>query len=235
MYARTARPTPAWCSTLAGTTGCAFICATQPQGLETAPALRYGRLGYSRNASDFNTASIAIGDLAGVADRHPQGDERQRQEADSQCRRYTGVSGINVVVSPSSLTLNPGETKSFKVDFTTTTAALNTYIGGQLTWTGDGYTCPHPDRHAPGGAGRPGTGLRQLQRDLRLQRRVHGHRRAASCRRPSRPARSPMTRPTAPARSTSPNAQLIPVTIPAGTTYAALLAVRCRCQPRLGH
>ena len=37
---------------------------------------------------------------------------------------------------PSSLTLNPGETKSFNVTFTrTATAPLSTYGGGQLTWT----------------------------------------------------------------------------------------------------
>ena len=38
-------------------------------------------------------------------------------------------------VNPSSLALNPGQTKSFKVTFTRTTAALNAYTGGQLTWT----------------------------------------------------------------------------------------------------
>jgi hypothetical protein len=45
------------------------------------------------------------------------------------------MSGINVSVSPSSLTLAPGETKSFQVTFTRTTAPLNTYTAGHLTWT----------------------------------------------------------------------------------------------------
>ncbi|MFL6020780.1 MAG: hypothetical protein ACJ74A_06525, partial [Gaiellaceae bacterium] len=38
-------------------------------------------------------------------------------------------------VTPSSLTLNPGETKSYTVTFRRTSAALNAYTGGQLTWT----------------------------------------------------------------------------------------------------
>jgi len=47
----------------------------------------------------------------------------------------TGLAGIDAVVSPTSLTVNPGETKTFTVAFTRTTAALNAYAGGQLTWT----------------------------------------------------------------------------------------------------
>ena len=48
------------------------------------------------------------------------------------------MSGVTAIVAPSSLTLAPGETKSFTVAFTRTTAALNTYSAhssGQLTWT----------------------------------------------------------------------------------------------------
>ena len=45
------------------------------------------------------------------------------------------MAGFTVSISPSSLTLAKGETKSFTVTFTRTTAALNTYTGGQLTWT----------------------------------------------------------------------------------------------------
>jgi hypothetical protein len=45
------------------------------------------------------------------------------------------MSGITVNISPSSLTINPGQSKSFSVTFTRTTAALNAYTGGQLTWT----------------------------------------------------------------------------------------------------
>ena len=40
-----------------------------------------------------------------------------------------------MAVAPSSLTLAPGETKSFEVTLTTTTAPLNRYTAGSLTWT----------------------------------------------------------------------------------------------------
>jgi hypothetical protein len=45
------------------------------------------------------------------------------------------MTGFNLVITPSSLTVTPGQTKSFTVAFTRTTAGLNAYTGGQLTWT----------------------------------------------------------------------------------------------------
>jgi hypothetical protein len=45
------------------------------------------------------------------------------------------MGGITVSISPSSLTLAPGETKTFDVKFTQATAPLNAYVGGQLTWS----------------------------------------------------------------------------------------------------
>jgi len=119
----------------------AFICATQPDGLD-ATCNPLWNAGYSRNASDFNSASIAIGDLAGT---------------ETVTRSVTNVSGspltvtasvtgagFSAAVTPSTLTLAPGETQSFTVTFTRTTAPLNTYAGGQLTWTGGGYTVRSP-------------------------------------------------------------------------------------------
>ena len=45
------------------------------------------------------------------------------------------LTGITANVNPSSLSLNPGQTGTFTVMFTRTTAPLNEYVGGQLTWT----------------------------------------------------------------------------------------------------
>jgi hypothetical protein len=47
----------------------------------------------------------------------------------------TGLAGITATVNPASLTIQPGKSKSFTVTFTRTTATLNTYAGGQLTWS----------------------------------------------------------------------------------------------------
>ncbi len=111
----------------------AFLCGTTTGvGASTCNALK--GLGYSLDASDFNVASIAIGDMAGV-----QTVTRKVTNVGSSAATYTpsvsGMTGFNVEVSPASLALNPGQTKSFTVKFTTTTAALNAYTGGQLTWT----------------------------------------------------------------------------------------------------
>ncbi len=86
------------------------------------------------DASDLNVASIAIGDLAGV-----QTVTRRVTNVGGAAATYnvsvSGMSGITTVVSPSSLTLAPGATQTFTVNFTRTTAALNAYTGGQLTWS----------------------------------------------------------------------------------------------------
>jgi hypothetical protein len=90
--------------------------------------------GFSFDPSDLNVPSIAIGDLEGI-----QTVTRKVTNVGGSPATYnasvTGLEGINVNVSPSSLTLSPGETKSFTVRFTRTTAALNTYAGGQLAWS----------------------------------------------------------------------------------------------------
>jgi hypothetical protein len=84
--------------------------------------------------SDLNTASIAIGDLAGI-----QTVTRTVKNVGSTSATYnastTGLTGIDVVVTPSSITLAAGASASFTVAFTRTTATLGTYTGGQLTWT----------------------------------------------------------------------------------------------------
>jgi len=111
----------------------AFICATQPQGLtNTCNAL--WNAGYSKDASDLNTASIAIGDLAGS-----QTVTRKVTNVGNGSATYTasstGMTGFNVTINPTSLTLSKGQTGTFTVTFARTTATLNNYTGGQLYWS----------------------------------------------------------------------------------------------------
>ena len=56
----------------------------------------------------------------------------------------SGLSGITVQIDPAELTLRAGETKTFSVTFTRTTAALNSYTGGQLTWTDGSHSVRVP-------------------------------------------------------------------------------------------
>jgi hypothetical protein len=195
----------------------AFICATQPQGLETSLCAPLWAAGYSKNASDFNTASIAIGDLAGVETITRKVTNVSGKKL-TVSAAITGVSGVNVVVSPSSLTLNPGETKSFTVTFTTTTAALNAYTGGYLTWTGNGYSVRSPIVVRPVALAAPA----QVSGNFTVKFGYNGAFTATA--RGLVPAIvTPGTVADDPTDSTcslsSPNAVLIPVTIPAGTTY----------------
>jgi hypothetical protein len=111
----------------------AFLCGTTTAvGPASCTALE--NAGFSLDASDLNEPSIAVGDLAGV-----QTVKRKVTNVGSSAATYnaavTGMAGITTVVSPSSLTLAPDETKAFTVAFTRTTATLNAYVGGQLTWT----------------------------------------------------------------------------------------------------
>jgi subtilisin family serine protease len=116
----------------------AFLCGTSDRpgvGDSTCTALQ--NAGFSLNPSDLNVASLAIGDLAGTETL-----TRKVTNVTNTAATYnssvSGMGGVTAVVTPSSLTLAPGETKSFTVAFTRTTAALNAYTvdsSGQLTWT----------------------------------------------------------------------------------------------------
>ncbi len=120
----------------------AFLCGATT-GIDPATCSALATAGYSLDPSDMNTASIAIGDMAGA-----QTVKRRVTNVGNTAATYTsavtGMTGFNVVVSPASLTLNPGQTGTFTVAFTRTTAPLASFTGGQLTWTGGGYTVRIP-------------------------------------------------------------------------------------------
>jgi len=112
-----------------------FLCGAQPGG---------GCTGVTpMDPSNLNQASIAIGDLGGVqtVTRRVTNVSGMRLTVDAS---ITGMSGFVTEVSPASLTLAPGASASFTVKFTRTSATLNAYTGGQLRWTGGGYTVRSP-------------------------------------------------------------------------------------------
>ena len=104
-----------------------FICGTQPGSFCSAFT--------PIDASNLNMASIAVGDLAGSQTVTRKATNVGGKE--TYTFSYTGLDGFTVTPSAASFTVNPGETKPFDVTFTRTTAALNSYTGGQITWTGD--------------------------------------------------------------------------------------------------
>jgi hypothetical protein len=86
-------------------------------------------------ATDLNLASIAIGKLAGI-----QETKRTVTNVGSTAATYTasvsGVDGVDVTVTPSTLSLNPGQSATFTVRFVTNSSAdFDEYTSGYLTWT----------------------------------------------------------------------------------------------------
>ena len=84
------------------------------------------------DGSDLNLASIAIGSLSG-----PQTVTRTvRATTAGTYTAAASVDGVDTVVEPASLTLAAGETGTFTVTFTKTTAEPEAWSTGFLTWTG---------------------------------------------------------------------------------------------------
>jgi hypothetical protein len=173
--------------------------------------------------SDLNVPSIAIGDLAGT-----QTVTRTVTNVGKGTSTYNasvaGVTGVTTVVSPSSLTLAPGATGTFSVAFTRTSAAVNTYVGGQLTWADGTHNVRLPIVVRPVALAAPaqvnGTGG-PISYTVRFG---YTGPFTATGRGLIAPAITAGTVADDPTDSTcslaSPNAQKIDVAVPAGTTYA---------------
>lgn len=97
------------------------------------------------DTSDLNVASIAVGSLTGsrtITRRVTNVSEGTATYRPS----VSGLAGFNVSFSPASLTLGRGQTKSFTMTVTRTSAPLNAYTGGQLTLSG-GTSKKASDQH----------------------------------------------------------------------------------------
>jgi hypothetical protein len=191
-----------------------FICGTQPGSFCSA----YTPI----DPSNLNVASIAIGDLAGS-----QTVTRTVKNVGSSAATYTvslnGLAGFNTVISPASFTIAKGGSQQIQFTFTRTTAALNAYTGGQIRWsdgTGPGaHSVRIPVVIRPVALAAP----TQVSGTYNVTFGYTGPFTATA--RGLIPAVvTPGTVADDPTDSTcsltSPNAQLLPVTIPSGTTYA---------------
>jgi hypothetical protein len=113
----------------------AFLCSAQPGG---------GCGGVPKvDPSDLNVPSIAVGDLAGT-----QTVKRTFTNVSGKSMTVNatvaGMTGFTVAVNPSSLTIPAGGKGSYEVTITRTSAALNVYTGGQLTWANAEYSVRSP-------------------------------------------------------------------------------------------
>ncbi len=189
-----------------------FLCGTQlPTSFCTSAGVPV------LDPSNLNTASIAIGDLAGV-----QTVTRKVTNVGGNPATYTlshtGMVGFTVA-KPATLALAAGETKSFTVTFTRTTAALNGYTGGQLRLSDGTHNVRIPMVVRPVALAAP----TQVSASYNV---TFGYNGPFSATARGLVAATVMADtvaddPTNGACSlASPNAKLIPVTIPAGTTHA---------------
>lgn len=94
------------------------------------------------DASDLNLASLTVGEMTA-----PQ--TLTRTVTSTQAGTFTasvqGMAGMDVTVEPSTLSFGAaGETATFTVTFARTTAALDAYATGSLTWTSGETTVRSP-------------------------------------------------------------------------------------------
>jgi subtilisin family serine protease len=110
----------------------AFLCGTTNA---VSPSYCATLSPSQKDPSNLNVASIAIGDLAGV-----QTVSRSVKSVGSAAETYTpsvsGLAGITVGL-PAAFSINPGASKELNFSFTTNGAPLNAYVGGQITLTGN--------------------------------------------------------------------------------------------------
>jgi subtilisin family serine protease len=113
-----------------------FLCGVGAAGVVASvglqPGVNCGTIG-SIAATDLNLPSLTASNVLGT-----QIFNRKVTNVGGAPATYTAtasVPGFTAEVLPSTLTLNPGETKSFQVKLTRTTAAQGAWNYGSLVWT----------------------------------------------------------------------------------------------------
>ena len=104
-----------------------FLCGTGQLQASYCPALGF-------DPSDLNVPSIAIGALTGS-----QTVTRTVTNVSGNAETYAfshDMVGIDVAANPSTFTVGPGESLTYELTFTATTAPVDTYATGFIRWTG---------------------------------------------------------------------------------------------------
>lgn len=116
-----------------------YQCKVNRNGVTAADCATYGTLDETYN---LNLASITVGNVVGST-------TIRRRVTNVGATAATYQSSINVPgfageVSPATLTLAPGETKSFTVKLTATTAVTNAWNYGKLVWNDGTHVVTSP-------------------------------------------------------------------------------------------
>ncbi|MBP8947879.1 MAG: S8 family serine peptidase [Candidatus Promineofilum sp.] len=199
----------------------AFLCGTTTAvGASTCAAL--SGAGYSLDPSDMNVASIAIGDLPGS-----QTVKRTVTNVSNRATYHvsvSGLSGINVTVTPSTFTLAKNASQTIEITFSNASAPLNAYVGGQITWSNAKHDVRVPVVIRPVAFSAPaqvtGTGG-PINYPVKFGYTGAFTATPRGLVAATTESRTVLDDPTDGACSlTAPNAQLHSVVVPAGTTYA---------------
>ncbi|MCC2958373.1 S8 family serine peptidase [Massilia sp. IC2-477] len=105
-----------------------FMCGASALNPSSATCTNFGSI----QPYDLNLASLTAANVLGV-----QTLKRTVTNVGATTATYNptvSLSGFNVTVEPSSLTLAPGQKADFSVKLTRTTAPFNTWVYGNLTW-----------------------------------------------------------------------------------------------------
>ena len=199
----------------------AFLCGTTT-AVNPSVCTSLSGAGYSLDPSDMNVASIAIGNLPGA--------QTVRRTVTNVSGRatynfsVTGLPGVTVAVNPPTFTLNRNASQTVEITFTRTTAPLNAYVGGQLTFSNGRHNVRVPvviqpvALGAPAQVSGPATGFSYqvaFGYDGPFTADPRGLVAATTV------TDTVLDDPTDGSCSlTAPNAKLHPVVIPANTTYA---------------
>ncbi len=113
----------------------AYLCGYEPSPYPEADCAILAAAGYSMNARDVNVASIGVGHLV-------SGDVVTRRVTNvGPPATYTSVVqeplGLDVTVTPTSLSLDTGQTGEFSVSFQRQNAPLDAWSFGRITWSDD--------------------------------------------------------------------------------------------------
>ncbi|MGI9221101.1 MAG: S8 family serine peptidase [Woeseiaceae bacterium] len=112
----------------------AFACGIASPAVSPERCTELAQAGYSFEGEDLNQPSIAIAHLAGE-----QTVRRNVTNVSDEATTYTAEivppSGVQVTVSPTTLTVQPGATASFDVTFSFMSGPLDLWRFGSLTWT----------------------------------------------------------------------------------------------------
>ncbi len=131
-----------------------FLCDAEPEAFSdpAGTCAFLESLGVPTDASDLNLGSIGIAELPGsqtvtriVTAVDGAGSSRGGGASATTYRvRVDQPPGFKVEVSPTSLTLKPGESASYEVTFTNRNAPIGAWRFGSLSWGGGGHTVYSP-------------------------------------------------------------------------------------------